>query len=69
MVAVTDKTIRTSQTSGPRGPGKAPRSLWSRLLRPFRGLIGRDRYEPAKHYMRGPGPASLRRANKGEGTE
>jgi hypothetical protein len=69
MVAVTDKTIGTSQGGGQRGPGKASRSLWSRLLRPFRGLIGRDRYEPAKYYMRGPGPASLRRANEGENTE
>jgi hypothetical protein len=64
MVAVTEKGIRTPQAGGQREPGKAPRRLWRRLLKTFRGLLTRDRYDPSKHYMRGPGPASLRRAGR-----
>jgi hypothetical protein len=63
MVAVADKGIGT-QTGDERGPEKSPTRFWSRLLRTFHGLIKRDRYDPAKHYMRGPGPASLRREDR-----
>jgi hypothetical protein len=64
MVAIANKPIETPQSSGPRGPKSVRNSVWRGLLKVWHGLVRRDRYEPAKHYMRGPGPASQRRANK-----
>jgi hypothetical protein len=63
MVAVVNKGVGATRT-GERGPEKAPRTLWSRLLKAIHELAKRDRYEPARHYMRGPGPASSQRLNK-----
>jgi hypothetical protein len=65
MVAAVSKGVGP-QTSGKRGPEQAPGSFWSRLLRAIHGLIKWDRYEPARHYMRGPGPASSQRSNRAE---
>jgi hypothetical protein len=62
MVAVVSKGAGPPQASGERGPERAPRRIWSRLLKAIHGLIKWDRYEPARHYMRGPGPASSQRS-------
>ena len=69
MVAIANKPIESPQASGPRGPKSARKSIWRGLMKFWHGLIGRDRYEPAKYYMRGPGPASQRRANEGDSAE
>jgi hypothetical protein len=63
MVAVANKGLGAPQT-GERGPKKAPRRFWRALLKAIHDLIRRERYEPAKHYMRGPGPASSLRAGR-----
>jgi hypothetical protein len=64
MVAVAGKGVGGPRTSGERGPEKAPSGFGGRLLRAIRKFLKRERYEPARHYMRGPGPASSQRANK-----
>jgi hypothetical protein len=69
MVAVVSKGVNTPQSSGERGPGQAPRRFWSRLLKAIHGMIKWDRYEPARHYMRGPGPASSQRSARIEGDD
>lgn len=47
-------------------PGKWA-AIWtpvaSRLRVAFDTLLGRRRYDPARHYMRGPGPATQRRSD------
>jgi hypothetical protein len=64
MAAGVSKSISTPQTRGGRGPERAPRKFWSRLLKAIHELVKWDRYEPARHYMRGPGPASSQRSNR-----
>jgi hypothetical protein len=61
MVAMTSKGGGAPQTSGKRGSNKTPLSFLGRLLKAVHDFIRRERYEPAKYYMRGPGPASSRR--------
>jgi hypothetical protein len=67
MVAIVNKGGGAAQTGGARGSNQAPRSFWDRLLKAIHGFIKRERYEPARHYMRGPGPASSQRSNRTEG--
>ena len=69
MVAIVNKGGGAPQTSGQRGSNNAPRSFWGRLLNAIHGFIKRERYEPAKHYMRGPGPASSQRSNRTDGDD
>jgi hypothetical protein len=64
MVAEMNKGVGTPQ-SGTREK-TPPRGFWSRLIRKIRHAIKRDRYEPARHYMRGPGPASSQRSSGAE---
>jgi hypothetical protein len=66
MVAVADKGVGAPRKSGQRGPEKAPSGFGGRLLRAIRNFLKRERYEPARHYMRGPGPASSRLSNRTE---
>jgi hypothetical protein len=66
MVAMISKG-GAPQASGERGSNKTPLSFWGRLLKAVHDFIKRDRYEPAKHYMRGPGPASSQRSRRIEG--
>jgi hypothetical protein len=42
-------------------------SLWRRLgaLKRYIGALWGERYDPAKHYMRGPGPKTLKRRDHG----
>lgn len=42
------------------GKGTTATGLLGRLADWLR-RVGRDRYQPEQHYMRGPGPATLRR--------
>ena len=65
MVAAVRKGVSTPQ--GSRGPEPAPRRSWSELLKAIHGFVRWDRYEPARHYMRGPGPASSQRSDRNEG--
>jgi hypothetical protein len=51
------------QASYPRLPRK---QWWAGLARNLLSLW-KGRYDPAKHYMRGPGPKTLRRQNNGSG--
>ena len=67
MVAIVNREGGAPQTSGERGSNKASPGFWGRLLKAIHGFIKRDRYEPAKHYMRGPGPASSQRSRQIEG--
>jgi hypothetical protein len=69
MVAIVSEGVGTPQANGKRGPEQAPRNFWSRLLKAIHDLIKWDRYEPARHYMRGPGPASSQRSNRIEGND
>jgi hypothetical protein len=69
MVAIANREGGSPPTSGGRGPEMAPRGFWDRLRKAIHGLVKRDRYEPARHYMRGPGPASSRRSNGTEGND
>jgi hypothetical protein len=46
------------------GQRHRPHRLGSRILKAIRDFLKRERYEPARHYMRGPGPASLQRAKQ-----
>ena len=64
MAAVVSKGVSTPPGSGKRGPEPAPWRFWSGLLKVIHDLIKWDRYEPARHYMRGPGPASSQRSNR-----
>lgn len=66
MVAITNKGVGAPAGNGKRGPEKAPSGFGSRLLRAIRNFFKRERYEPARHYMRGPGPASSRRSKRTE---
>jgi hypothetical protein len=51
----------------PTPPPSPPRDKRSWFQRGLEGLLGHvvalwgERYDPAKHYMRGPGPKTLRR--------
>jgi len=67
MVAVVDQGVGPPLNSGERGPEKASLGFGGRLVKAIRDLIKRDRYEPARHYMRGPGPASSQRSDRDEG--
>jgi hypothetical protein len=67
MVAIVNKGGGAPQTSGQRGSNQAPRSFWARLLKAIHSFIKRERYEPARYYMRGPGPASSQRSNRVKG--
>jgi hypothetical protein len=66
MAAIVSKGVGDPKT-GQRGPERAPGRFWSRLVRAISGLLKRQRYEPARHYMRGPGPASSRSKQKKDG--
>jgi hypothetical protein len=66
MVAMTSKGGGAPQASGERG-SKTPLSFLGRLLKAVHDFIKRERYEPAKYYMRGPGPASSQRSRRIEG--
>ena len=68
MVAVVNKGVGSPRSSGERGPEKAP-GFAGRLLKAFRDFFRRDRYDPARHYMRGPGPASSQRSGRNEGDQ
>ena len=63
MVAIVNKGGGAPQTSG-RGSNQAPRRFWGRLFKTLHDFIKRERYEPARHYMRGPGPKSSQRSNR-----
>jgi hypothetical protein len=67
MVAIVNRGGGGPQTSGERGSNKAPRSFWGRLLKAIHDYVKRERYEPARYYMRGPGPASSKRSRRTEG--
>ena len=69
MVAVANKGVGAPRSSGERGPEKTPPGFGGRLLKAIRDFIKRDRYEPARHYMRGPGPASSQRSDRTEGDD
>jgi hypothetical protein len=69
MAAAVSKGINTPQGSGKRGPEPAPRRFWSGLLKAIHDLIKWERYEPARHYMRGPGPASSQRSTRTKDTK
>jgi hypothetical protein len=64
MVAITNKGVGAPAGNGKRGPEKAPSRFGRRLLKAIRNFFKRERYEPARHYMRGPGPASSRRTER-----
>jgi len=66
MAAIVSKGVGGPQT-GQRGPERAPGRFWSRLLRAISGFFKRRHYEPARHYMRGPGPASSRSKQQQDG--
>jgi hypothetical protein len=51
-----------ANTANPQRRGQ--RRFVSKILKTIRDFLKRKRYEPARHYMRGPGPASLQRAKR-----
>lgn len=67
MVVMVSKGGDAPETSGKRGSNKTPLSFWGRLLKAVHDFIKRERYEPAKYYMRGPGPASSQRSRRIDG--
>lgn len=69
MVAVAKRGVGTPQTGGEHRPEKVPSGFLGRLFKAIHDFIRRDHYEPAKHYMRGPGPASSQRTNRSEGDD
>jgi hypothetical protein len=64
MVAAMSRGVKIPQSSGGHGPEPAPRRFWSRLFKAIHDLVKWDRYEPARYYMRGPGPASSQRPKR-----
>jgi hypothetical protein len=67
MVAIVNKGGGAPPRRGEHGSNRAPRNFFGRLLKALHDFIKRERYEPARHYMRGPGPASSQRSNRVEG--
>jgi hypothetical protein len=62
VVAIVNKGSGAPRTGRERGSNTAPRSFWRRLLKAVHDHVKWESYAPEKYYMRGPGPASLRRA-------
>jgi hypothetical protein len=67
MVAIVNKSGGARPSRGERGSNRTRGDFFGRLLKALQNFIKRERYEPAKHYMRGPGPASSQRSNQGKG--
>ena len=66
MAAIVTKGVEGPKT-GQRGYERAPGRFRSRLVRAITRLLKHPRYEPARHYMLGPGPASSRSKQKKDG--
>lgn len=60
MSQMTGKKETSGKTDKRTGPSTEKGGLKDLFARLADFLTNPDRYEPAKHYMRGPGPATLR---------